>query len=90
MIFAAYQRFQKIRNDSECNSKDELLGTFSTVYVCSRACSRTTGCKYFIYGKVPSEQGTCKMEKTLSENCPEGWEDDTKYDFYKQGNVLYK
>ena len=87
MIFADYQ---KIRVDSECESKDDLIGKFSTVSECSLACSQTTGCKYFIYGKVPSEQGTCKMEKTTSENCPEGWEDDKKYDFYKQGNLLYK
>ena len=71
-------------------SNDELIGTFLTLYECSNACSQTAGCKYFVYGKVHSVQGKCYWEKTISKDCPEGWEDDIKYDFYQQGNLFYK
>ena len=83
--------YQKIKSDAECLSDDEKLGTFPTVYDCFNACLVTTGCTYFIYGK---EQGgakdQCYWEKTTNENCPEGWEEDKKFDFYKLGTLLYK
>ena len=87
MVFIGYQ---KIRSDSECESDDEEIGTFSTVYECFNKCNSTTGCRYFEYGKEQSVQGQCWWEKTTNENCPEGWQDDQKYDFYKIGILMYK
>ena len=82
--------FGLLRSDVECSSNDELLGNFSTVNDCSNSCKTTHGCNYFVYGKVPDTQGLCFWEKTLNENCPEGWENDTKYDFYKQLSKLLR
>ena len=66
----------------ECQSDDEKLGNFDNVWECADACQEISECKYFIYGKGEKE-GECFWEKTVSEDCPDDWEDDYKYDFYK-------
>ena len=79
----------------ECGSSDSYLGKFSTIDECAKACYRTNGCHFFIYGYV-SKKGKCYWEKipgapgdcvrtTATDDCKvdcqDGWERDS-YDFW--------
>ena len=77
--FAGLNTFTTIKKNHECKSKDKYLGKFATMKQCANVCGKTSGCRYFVYGKG-SKAGYCYQEFTKSVSCPEGWEAD-KYDF---------
>ena len=77
-----------VKTDTECKSDDERLYNenderyFNNVWECADACQEIRDCKYFIYGKREKD-GECYWEQTESADCPEGWYEDDKYDFYE-------
>ena len=70
-----------IKEDNECGSGDNQIGTYSSLIDCARQCARTEDCKYFVYGKGESA-GKCYHESTASSDCSEGWLINL-YDFYE-------
>merc|ERR1719428_1724089 len=74
------KQYRLIKVGMECKSKDVTLGNHKTLDGCAAACAAREGCKYFIYGHAINKQ-RCYEEKTLNQDCPEGWEVDM-YDFY--------
>ena len=66
----------------ECKSDDKKLGNFGNLWECANACQEIGDCKYFIYG-TGGKKGECFWEKTEGADCPEGWDEDDKYDFYE-------
>ena len=77
-----------IKSDVECESNDDLLGTFSKLEECAAKVLEAGG-RFFIYGKEEisgrsdgDKTGQCYHEKTSDGTCSEGWESDS-YNFYE-------
>ena len=72
-----------IQNNVECLSDDERLDSNEsplTLEECITACKNKVGCNFIISG-TNNKTGECWMEKTQTEFCSEGWEND-EYNFY--------
>jgi hypothetical protein len=81
---SAFVGYTLVHSAVECLSGDSYLGTFTTVGECAAACGSRGG-NYFIFGinggVLGDKAGKCYVERTATEACPEGFEDDS-YDFY--------
>ena len=72
---------------------EQDLGIFGTVTECALACKDHATCKYFSYrrwegiGQLPAS-GKCYWERTIAADCPGGFVENDKYDFYAlSGNI---
>lgn len=96
---AAEAKYELIKTGVECNSNDRALGNTPnsdyepTVEDCAKACQKTAGCAFFIYGQdgvsdnpeSMKKKNRCYAEFTKDATCTEGWETDF-YDFYELKN----
>ena len=64
-----------------CRSSDLDLGVLATLEECAAAV-QLAGRTFFLYGRN-AEAGKCFAETTASRDCPEGWEGQDDYDFYR-------
>ena len=81
-----------IMADNECRSPDHQIGTFpgeGGMQLCTEACAQytpdgendPTSCQFFLYS-TDVASGACYIELTATEDCPEGWRENS-YDFYR-------
>ena len=79
--------------EHSCLSEDETIGTFAggTVEQCAQAIHGASGCFPCTYFSFDDSTGRCAVERTASDDCPEGFEDTPGVSFYKRtgdGNVV--
>ena len=78
-------RPELIRESYQCASHDTSLGSFQTMEECADTCAAVGNCRFFSFGKGESA-GQCHHEFTEAATCPEGFQKDTSYDFYRSGS----
>jgi hypothetical protein len=69
--------FVLIKSSHECNSSDIILSSESSLIDCSKLCRNMDDCNFFIHGGFE-----CRMEKTLSPICEEGFTHKNRFSFY--------
>jgi hypothetical protein len=59
-----------LKEEMQCSSIDFVLGNTESPEKCNELCLKYVDCHYFIYNETTK---ACKMEKTESPFCPEGF-----------------
>lgn len=75
--------FRLVKQYAKCLSNDYNLGNGSCdPKECAKRCRGQPGCWFFAHGHNGVAKGQCLWEKTTRDWCPEGFQPDSKYNFY--------
>ena len=82
-----------VKTDSVCGPDNsdhaQLRHNAPTVTDCANECKAKGNCRFFAYGKWTSVwKGYCMWEKTLSGDCPKGFQQTMDYDFYAMPGII--